>query len=227
MKTCIIAFIVLLLCGCNYLSVIKNEEILNDFSKEELEYFYEIAFYREFRAGSVPLFFWKRDVRVRLNGEWTHSDSIELVKIVRELNELIDAINIQIVEKNANLEIHYLKLLDFYQFPRYRSGNRGFFSVRRGLFGLFPSGFILIDKSQSVNVRNHILREELTQSLGLMNDSWKYSESMFYKGWTSTTEFADIDKKLIQLLYNYNLPYSMRSEEFKRLFFSKFGQPEI
>lgn len=220
MKYCIIIFIAFLLIGCSKPLGIKKDEILKDFSKEELEYFYEVTFYREFRKGSVPLFYWKRDVKVRLNDEYTQADSLELVRIVRELNELIDGIEIQIVEENPNLEIHYLKLLDFYQFPGYRPGNRGFFSIKRGLFGLFPRGYILIDKNQPER-RNHLLREELTQSLGLMNDSWEYPESIFYHGWTNTTEFADNDRKLIQLLYNYNLPYAIKSEEFRKLFLSK------
>lgn len=218
MKYFQIAILVLIVMGCNRPCSIKKEEILHDFTKEELEYFYEVAFYREFRPGSVPLFYWKRDVRARLNGDYTQSDSLELVRIVKELNELIVGIEIKIVEKRPNLEIHYLKVLDFYQFPRYRPGNRGFVSVRGGLFGLFPSGYILIDKNQSLPIRKHLIREELTHSLGLLNDSWKYKESIFYQGRTSTTEFADIDRKLIQLLYNYNLPYAMKSEDFKQLF---------
>ena len=217
MKYFIIVIIVLVQYGCSKPAGIKKENILKDFTKEELEYFYEVAFYREFRPGSVPLFYWKRDVRVRLNDEYTQSDSLELVRIVKELNELIDVIEIQIVEENPNLEIHYLKLLDFYQFPRYQPGNRGYFSIQSGLFGLFPRGYVLIDKNQSPRIRNHLIREELTQSLGLMNDSWKYPESIFYHGWTNTTEFADIDRKLIQLLYNYNLLYAMKSEDFKKL----------
>jgi hypothetical protein len=48
----------------------------------------------------------------------------------------------------------------------------------------------------------HLLREELTQSLGLFNDSWEYPESIFYQGWTTTTEFAPIDRELIDMLYN-------------------------
>ena len=44
--------------------------------------------------------------------------------------------------------------------------------------------------------------EELTQSLGLFNDSYKYPESIYYQGWTTTTEYAPIDVELIEMLYN-------------------------
>jgi hypothetical protein len=212
----IIIVIVFFLPACNK---IKKEKILSDFTKEELAYFYEIAFYREFRDGSVPLFLWKRNARVSLKNGYTESDSLELVRVVKELNELIDGIEIKIVNKKANLEIHYLNKNDFNSFPRYRGRNgRGYLSVRGGLFGLFPSGYILIDKNQSIKARNHLVREELTQSLGLMKDSWKYPESIFYHGLSNTTEYSEIDRKIIQLLYNYNLPYAMKSEKFKKLF---------
>ena len=50
--------------------------------------------------------------------------------------------------------------------------------------------------------QKHLLREELTQSLGLFNDSWKYPESIFYQGWSTVTEYSDMDKRLIDMLYN-------------------------
>lgn len=50
--------------------------------------------------------------------------------------------------------------------------------------------------------QKHLLREELTQSLGLFNDSPKYRESIFYDGWTTTTEYSDLDREPIQMLYN-------------------------
>ena len=54
----------------------------------------------------------------------------------------------------------------------------------------------------TLNEKKHLLREEVTQSLGLFNDSWSYSNSIFYQGWTEVTEFSDLDKKIISKLYN-------------------------
>jgi hypothetical protein len=48
----------------------------------------------------------------------------------------------------------------------------------------------------------HLLREELTQSLGLARDSDQYLNSVFQSAWTTTMEYADIDKDLIRLLYH-------------------------
>ena len=48
----------------------------------------------------------------------------------------------------------------------------------------------------------HLLREELTQSLGLARDSQRYDNSIFQKDWTTTNEYADIDRDVIRLLYH-------------------------
>jgi hypothetical protein len=50
--------------------------------------------------------------------------------------------------------------------------------------------------------QKHLLREELTQSLGLAKDSNKYPESIFYADWTTTNKYANIDRDLVRLLYH-------------------------
>jgi hypothetical protein len=50
--------------------------------------------------------------------------------------------------------------------------------------------------------QKHLLREELTQSLGLARDSQEYPESIFQSAWTNTTNYALIDSDLIRLLYH-------------------------
>jgi hypothetical protein len=51
-------------------------------------------------------------------------------------------------------------------------------------------------------MKKHILREELTQSIGLLNDSMKYPNSIFYQGWTFPTEYTELDKEVIKRHYN-------------------------
>ena len=60
----------------------------------------------------------------------------------------------------------------------------------------------MIKTENDAKAQRSILREELTQSLGLCNDSWKCPNSMFYQGWSNNTEFSDLDEEIIQMLYN-------------------------
>ena len=50
--------------------------------------------------------------------------------------------------------------------------------------------------------QKHLLREELTQSLGLARDSDRYVNSIFQSSWTQTLRYSDLDKDLIRLLYH-------------------------
>ena len=63
--------------------------------------------------------------------------------------------------------------------------------------------YVDLDRCTSITGQKHLLREELTQSLGLKNDTYDYPESIFYQNWTEITDFAPIDRRLIDMLYNY------------------------
>jgi hypothetical protein len=74
-----------------------------------------------------------------------------------------------------------------------------------GYFELYiDTGVMYVDvfRARDIESQKHLIREELTQSLGLVNDSWKYENSIFYQGWTTTNSYSEIDIKLIDLLYN-------------------------
>ena len=129
---------------------------------------------------------------------------IELNDIVSELNNIINTIDIEIVKtpNDANMFI-YLGSSD--GFANYcpnldrslLTNNWGLFSVRS------VNAYMYVDINRANEVeQKHLLREELTQSLGLFNDSYKYPESIYYQGWTTTTEYAPIDVELIEMLYN-------------------------
>ena len=77
---------------------------------------------------------------------------------------------------------------------------------------------VLVERSFSGNTRKHLIREELTQSLGLPKDSLKYPDSMFYDNWTTTTSYSDIDKKIISMLYYPPVGPGMTRNEVIRIF---------
>ena len=65
----------------------------------------------------------------------------------------------------------------------------------------------------NIEAQKHLLREELTQSLGLARDSPEYTESIFQSSWTTTTEFAAIDKELIRLLYHPDMVIGLTANQ--------------
>ena len=98
--------------------------------------------------------------------------------------------------------------------PNYQPTNYGFFWVWWGSDNRLVRSRILISSTDiSQDARSHLIREELTQSLGMMNDSWRYPESIYYQGWTRTREYAPIDRAVIEMLYRDEIEPGMSEDE--------------
>jgi hypothetical protein len=132
----------------------------------------------------------------------------ELQIIVNELNEYINSISIEIVDQpdSANFLIYLGSQYWYNDFvPKsvnYTKNNLGLFIVSKSN-NTITKGTMYVDmyRTETISEKKHLLREELTQSLGFFNDSWLYPESIFYQGWTDITEYSEIDKEMIKKLY--------------------------
>jgi len=179
-----------------------------DFSPEAKEYFKKIAYGNEFDANDKSLSKWNQDINIYVVGTKCDYLMSELESIVSELNGLINTIDINIVsnESDANFFILFGSAQDYNDYDSesigYTDHNRGLFILYGGEILTRGTMYVDIEKITKVDAKKHILREELTQSLGLPNDSYDYPESIFYQGWTETTEYTELDKELIQMLYN-------------------------
>jgi hypothetical protein len=177
------------------------------YDQETNEYFDEIVMYSEFSdSRRHEPYRWSTDMKIFVDGEKPDYLIAELNQIVMELNDLIDPIQINIVyrKQDANYFIFFGSKVQFAD--RYSLIDESKLERNWGYFEIYPGGGVMyvdLDRtSGNLFAQKHLLREELTQSLGLLNDSWKYPESIFYQGWTTTTEFSEMDIKLIDLLYN-------------------------
>ena len=108
-----------------------------------------------------------------------------------------------------NVDIYFTSVNDFREIePNYIAGNNGFFWTYWDDGAIIFANVFVLD-NQSEVYRNHLLREELTQCLGLMNDSYLYEDSIFYADWTDTTEYMEIDRTLISMLYREDVEVNM------------------
>ena len=74
-----------------------------------------------------------------------------------------------------------------------------------------PNGYKIVFNEYDVNVfineklkgnrLKSVIREEITQSFGLANDSWEYPDSIFFQGTNSQITFSELDKEIINELY--------------------------
>ena len=209
MKTIFIAFTFLII-GCSFQS---NS---NDFKQEEIDYFTEIALGAEFGDETPVIKKWVENIRIKINGEPTEEDLQTINTIVSDLNEIIKGMRINIVNKNANLTITFSPESDFTSIdPNYVPTNYGFFWAlwHDDNYVIHDASILISSAGITQKERSHLIREELTQSLGLMNDSDKYDDSIFYQEWTDVTEFSEIDRAVIKLLYLKNIKPGMSKEQ--------------
>lgn len=186
-------------------------------TQSDIDYFTEVALGSEW-GNSAPLIRrWNTNLRIRVTGTRTAEDDATIRQVMQEINELIDGSGVQLVrdDRNPNVEIIYAPESQFRQLePNYVPGNLGFFWVRWNN-SVINYARILITNTNRVTQRerSHLLREELTQVLGLMRDSNRYRNSIFYQGWTDVTEYAEIDRTLIRMLYHPQLRPGMTQSQ--------------
>ncbi len=225
------AGILLLLSACNYVPGLKpiptvhRVEFLTstptaptlsrEYDSKVTGYFFDIAIGSEYGRSPAVIHKWTSDVRIRVHGNPTAADLDELEYVVYELNGLVAGITVSTTKRNPNIEIHFVPESKFRTIERnYRPTNLGFFWLHWDESDAITSAKILIaSEGITQEERSHLIREELTQSLGLMRDSNRYSDSIFYQGWTSTTEYTPIDRAVVSLLYEPQLLPGMTPKE--------------
>ena len=172
-------------------------------STEVLDYFLEVALGVEYGSSSPVVLKWSRDPTIQVHGSPTADDLDTLSRVIFELNELVGGVRLELVQEEATIDVYFEPESRFASIlPEYISGNKGFFWTWWDGPEIVRAK-ILIASDQAVPqvARSHLIREELTQALGLMKDSSRYPESIFYGGWTTVTEYAEIDREVIRILY--------------------------
>jgi hypothetical protein len=179
-----------------------------EYSEEGKKYFNKIAYGSEFDVNDNSLSKWNQDINIYVVGEKRENLMSELRSIVAELNGLINTIEINIVsnESDANFIVLFGSAQDYNNYDEesigYTDHNQGLFIAYGGNNLTRATMYVDIKRTKRDDAQKHLLREELTQALGLSNDSYDYPESIFYQGWTETTEYTELDKEVIQMMYN-------------------------
>jgi hypothetical protein len=193
------------------------------YGSDVINYFFEIALGAEYGSSTPVLRKWAEDLHIQIHGSPNPSDLSALSLITEELNTLLGAVSdikLHIVDNNANVEIYFVPESLFLSIePNYVPTNYGFFWKSWDKSDTIVKAKILIDTAKvTQQEREHLIREELTQGLGLSRDSWKYPDSIFYQGWTRTTQYAPIDRSIIKLLYERQLHPGLTRPELEALF---------
>lgn len=207
-------------------SCTKEEEIapqteLSDFQLEVIDYFKEVALGFENGGVSEITRKWRSQMRIFIDGSASAENITKVEQTVENINELAsDGFSIEIVgnQSTSNCYLFFGTAREFEQlFPETSIGsNFGNFYVWWQSNNINRARlFVDTDRANSEQQKSLIL-EEITQALGIGKDSPRYSNSIFYE--TSNdggfaTEYAEIDKEVIRLLYHPNMSVGLNAQQ--------------
>jgi hypothetical protein len=184
------------------------------YTQEQINYFLEVAMGAEFGSSNSSIRKWSGPIRIKVNGTPTQTDLATLRAVVSELNDLTEGIELQITDSNPNMEIYFVPESQFSRYePNYRPVNMGFFWTWWSNNILNRARILITTEGVTQQERSHLIREELTQSLGLMQDSNRYSDSIFYQRWTDVIAYTDLDRAVISILYRPEIHSGMNRNQ--------------
>lgn len=179
-------------------------------------YFMEVAMSSEWGDSGGVVRKWTGPVRVGVLGNPTQDDMQTLRQVIGELNELItdEQVTISLDDRNPNVVMRFIPEAQFRSVePNYRPRNLGFFWLQWNNRGLSNARILISTTGVNQRERSHLIREELTQVMGLMSDSYTHADSIFYQRWTDVNAYAPIDRDVIRLLYQPSITYGMSRRE--------------
>lgn len=227
------------------LSPEQVQYIRENFSSEEITYFYETIFFVDAEARNFKPFQrntktnkWNKDIRIKTFGDTKNKNIRELEKTVAYLNSLELPIKINIVEtENYNLGIYFgdkeiIEKSTGIELPKLFKTNSGFgrFYVNSEYF--IESAIIGINDSvDTIGIyKANRLLEEIVQSLGIIGDSYSHVNSVFYQGDKNLRyqeKLAKIDERILQLLYSDHICAGLTIDEFYNSFKNVIPDTEI
>ncbi|MDQ3536103.1 MAG: DUF2927 domain-containing protein [Bacteroidota bacterium] len=205
------------------------------YSAEVINYFYETVFSQDYIGPRNflrdVLVKWENDIQISVEGELWPNDSLYIIKAVEQLNALNLPIKLHITEDTtqANLKVYFgnnkylekklnykehLLGLGRFSIPDHVS------TIKLAKVGIVNNTRIYakLNTSESALVRQSIILEEITQSLGVIGDSWEIYNSVFFEGPKIATNLYELDKEVIRLLYEPTIPAKYPRKQFERDF---------
>lgn len=167
---------------------------------------------------------WADDIKIYKSGEWPDYMTTEFNLIIDELSQLIQKPQIMVVgsREEANSVIHLGTADEYLEIEPRAPNTEGSWSYycfyhdkNKALTNV--TMFVDMHNSPSYVVRRHLLREKLTQTLGLLGHSENYDDSIFYWKHSEVTNYSEIDRLVIKLLYRPEIKTGMDKSDAKKI----------
>lgn len=201
---------------------------IHKFPCNDLQRLKTITLKREFSRSAKRIQKWENDIYIRVRGTPTQTDLKTLQQVAQEINALQGQIKLHIQAPTAPLEKDNIDILftPYKQFKQYdsrvRPRNKGYFIAEQDKSIIYIAKILISSTKINQQERNHLIREELTQCLGLYYDTRDQPDSIFEAKWTTVQNYSAQDKRLIQLLYSRSLQAGTPKQDIFKSFCSDY-----
>lgn len=202
---------------------VDDTPALTAFQQQALNYFGDIALGFESGNASEITRRWQSEMRLFVGGNPSNEITDDLNSTISQLNALIEpTASIRIVTDTlqSNAYIYFGTATEYIAlFPEMDgllTNNVGFFNVWWN-GDIINRARIFVDTDRiNFQQQRSLIKEEVTQSLGLGKDSPLYPTSIFYETATNggfATEFSDLDREVIRLLYHSRMTIGLNDAQ--------------
>lgn len=169
---------------------------------------------------------WHGDITVGAAGDLREEDRAALEGVIAELGVLIAPQRIRMVESGADMLVQFAPVDEFPQLhPNYAPGNYGFFWMHWDQAGITDADVLISTTGLTRRETTHLIREEVTQALGMANDLEDEADSIFYAPWTDTQTYSASDTRVIRALYCVDVAHGMSVDAFRNALAVQAAQP--
>jgi len=225
------SFYVCILIFCIHASCGEDENLLTEeyIPSAVEQYYLDVALNAEFGNSNPRIKKWEDNLSIFVdhNGETELLE--ELNRVIIEINSLSKSIRLDRVTNRtiANYFVFFgseaaYKILQA-DAPTENShglSNVNFQTNSKAIFNgnIYGNMWVDVVSVTDLDCQKHILREELTQGLGLLNDSNDFPESIFYQDSSCTTEYSPTDIMILTYHLDPNIEANMNKSEVIEIF---------
>lgn len=195
-----------------YRSVGNVVDVYDRYTDQQIiDYFVEVAMSGEYDLNgnpdgqTRPVVKWTSPVYTCMLGLYTQEDVFLLEVLMDEINGIKGFPGFKPVNNYnyANLTMNFLSAFDMDRVQGYYNPEfDGYFTVWWDNWSIYYADISYRAENLAQYYRNPTLCEELLQTLGIMNDSYEFPESLFYQPYNTVQWPADIDWIILELLYD-------------------------
>lgn len=196
--------------------------------EEAFNYLTEVAFSPEYNDdGTKALKRWHSPIRLHIVGDCSDENLAVIDRLIDWLSRIDGMPEIICTEEDSNHSFHFVPLDEMsLLIDNFPEDNWGIAWVYWSNFDIEQGLCAVASDMMTEEEMTHIIQEEFIQSLGLLNDSYTYPDSIFQQHWTVTQHPSALDFALIRMLYGPAITPGMDPEDAYDALVSYYFPPE-